>query len=111
MVVVGDGLGVEPEVLPGDAAHFPGVGQIGIAVESFCGVGLGAAKIVEIELGDGSEKIGLGQIGLGRDGLIEILYRQNVVFEPHRVLPDADNLIDVDLPLCQTGHRAEDQNQ
>ena len=89
-----------PEVLTGYASRFPCVCQKGIELDGLACVGFGSGVVLEVDLGDGSEKIWPCEIGLGPDYLVEVLNRQHVVLEIESILPDSNHLVGVDLSLC-----------
>ncbi len=81
VVVVLDGGSVEPEILPGHAAHFVGVGEERIQFDCLGRVGFGTAEIVEVDFRHRPQEVWLCHVWLGGDGLVEILDREHVVLE------------------------------
>ena len=70
------------EILLVDAAerpHFIGADHIGIALDGFRAVGLGAVVVVEVVLGHTPEEPRLIEPRLLADGLIEVLDGEHVV--------------------------------
>lgn len=105
LAVVGDRALKIARVLPRHPAYLIRIGDKRVAVDGERGIGLGSPHIVERVFGHSAVKIGLGKIGLGRNGLIEILYGEHIVLEIERVAPNPDHLVNIDLriPWGQSG--------
>ena len=97
LVVVGHGLLEAPAVLAGHTAHFIGVDDERVALNGLRGVRFGAEIVLKVELGYRTQEIGLGEVGLGGDGLVEILDGHHIIVEIEGVLTDAHHLLGVDL--------------
>ena len=87
------------ELEAGEAAHAVGLGHELVAVKSHGGVGFGAPVVVEHELGQCAEVVGLGQVGLGLGGEVEVVDGEHVVVHAQHVATDVQHLLGVDLGL------------
>ena len=96
-VVVGYGQLEFFLVLAGNGSHLIGIDDKRVALDAKRGILLGSLEILEIEFGHSAIEIGLGQVGLGRNYLIEVLYREHIIFKVERILPYAQHLLGVDL--------------
>ncbi len=72
-LIVKHGQRVAPGGLTREAAKAIGVGMELVAFHRHGGVLFGSLVILKLKLGQRTEEIGLGKIGLGLDGLVEIL--------------------------------------
>ena len=97
LVVVGHGLLEASAVLAGHTAHLIGVDDERVALYSLRGVRLGAEIVLKVELGYRTQEVGLGEVGLGGDGLVEILDGHHIIVKIKGVLTDAHHLLGVDL--------------
>ena len=68
-------------------------------MDGFGAVGLGTCKIVQIELRQAAVEIGLVQVGLSIDDLVEILNRKYVIAEIKRITPNPHHMIGIHLCL------------
>ena len=102
--VVVHGAGKVAELLACHSAHLPCVGDERMALDGGSGVGLGAAEVVEVELGDGAVQVGPGKLGLGIHHLVEILDGKYVVLKVHSIAAHIHHLVGVDLgAACNKG--------
>ena len=95
--VVADRLTVFLLLNTGKATQLIDADHVGIAVQSLGAVLLGSHKIVEIVFGHAPEKPRFIEIGLGRDGLIEILHREHIVLIVEGRASDGQQAISVVL--------------
>ncbi len=89
------------DILVGHRAQLVGVKQKRILFDSCRCIGYSSAEIVEIVFGYRPEKIWLCEIRLGGNDLVEVLYRQHIVFEIKRVAPYLHHLVGIDLCVCR----------
>ena len=96
-VIVFDGKRILAECLPRKTAKSIRLGLELIALDREGAILFRPFIVFERELGVGSQEIGLSQIWLCFDGLIEILDRQHIVFHRQDIAADVDHLLGVDL--------------
>ena len=99
LVVVLDGLADHAEILACDTSELVGIRNERIVVNGYRGILFSTLEIIEIELGECSEEIGLCEVRLGRNDLIKILYRKDIILEVESVAADLKHLVSVDLRL------------
>ena len=97
MCIVGHGQVVLLLLNARKAPQLVDVDHVGITLQSCCAVALSAGIVVEIILGHPTEEPWLVEIGLGRNGLIEVLDREDVILVIKGRTPDGDEPVSVEL--------------
>ena len=101
------------EILPGDTPHLIGIDDKRIALYRLGGIGFGTEVIFKAQLGYGTVKVGVGQIGLHLYDTVEVLYGQDIIFKIEGVASDVSNALGIKLRhnRPQTGNEQEEQKK
>ena len=88
------------------AAGVVGTRLEGIAFDSIIAVELRTQIITQLDLGNSTQEVWLGEVGLEFDDLVEILDAEHIVVEIQGVAANRGDAVGVELRLCGTNIKA-----
>ncbi len=100
-VVIIDGLAVTTQILAGESAQLITFGLEFVALDCGGAVLFGSFVVLEFQLGQSAEEVGIREIGLCLDGLVEVLDGQHVVVHRQHIAADGEYLLGIHLRECR----------